>query len=250
MQASRVIELASEFADVTAGRLDTLDGATPLARLGLRLTPQGRLLSDVVDNAQVLDHGTAGRLALAFAQGSGQGLVQLGAGEIGRVLPPDFVWWRDFSARYVGALCVLAPADAQTPPPVPPPTPAELATLVLTAPLMPGAEYISADVLLGLWSDLGEAFAAALKASGTDLQGFLKTLNPAWNLLGRVHFNLAENRNDPEHPFAFMATFTSRLSPQAKAQHLPLGQAMREYSAENNTRTMSPPRATHGNPQR
>ena len=240
MQASGVIDLASEFADVTTGRLDPQDGATSLARLGLRLTPHGRLLSDAVEDAQVLDRGTAHRLALAFAQGSGQGLVQLGAGEIGRVLPPDFVWWRDFAARYVGALCVLAPADAQTPPLVPPPTPAELATLVLTAPLMPGAEYITADVLLGLWSDLGEAFAAALKASGTDLQGFLKALNPAWNLLGRVHFNLAENRNDPEHPFAFMATFTSRLSPQAKAQHLPLGQAMREYAgAANRDRLLS-----------
>ena len=51
-----------------------------------------------------------------------------------------------------------------------------------------------------------KALALPLAASGTDLQTFLKTLNPAWNLVGRVHFNLAENRRDPEFPFAFMAT--------------------------------------------
>ncbi len=49
-----------------------------------------------------------------------------------------------------------------------------------------------------------------------------------------MHFNLAENRRDPEHPFAFMATYTTRLSAQAKAQHLPLSQAMREYSGPAN----------------
>ena len=26
-------------------------------------------------------------------------------------------------------------------------------------------------------------------------------MNPAWNLVGRVHFNLAENRRDPDYPF-------------------------------------------------
>jgi non-specific serine/threonine protein kinase len=45
-----------------------------------------------------------------------------------------------------------------------------------------------------------------------------------------VYFNLAENRNDQDAPFAFLATYTTRLSAQAKAQHLPLGQALREYA--------------------
>src|SRR6185312_665908 len=53
-----------------------------------------------------------------------------------------------------------------------------------------------------------------------------------WNMVGRVHFNLAENRREPESPFAFMATYTTRLSAQAKAQHVPLGQALREYAGQ------------------
>ena len=221
-------------------RRDSRDTPRAVARLGLRLTPHGRLLTEATEDAAVLDERIAGRLAAAFGQSSTDGLMQLGASEVGRVLPPAFVWWRDFAASYVGALCVQASGwaadawSARALPTVPPPTGGELATLVLTAPLMPGAEYLTPDVLRALWADLGETFAASLKASGTDLQGFLKSLNPAWNLVGRVHFNLAENRNDPAYPFAFMATFTSRLSAQAKAQHLPLGQAMREYAGPEN----------------
>jgi non-specific serine/threonine protein kinase len=45
-----------------------------------------------------------------------------------------------------------------------------------------------------------------------------------------VHFNLAENRGDDEAPFAFLATYTTRLSARATAQHVPLGQALREYA--------------------
>ena len=72
------------------------------------------------------------------------------------------------------------------------------------------------------------------------MQEFLKRRNPAWNLVGRVHFNLAENRKDPDAPFAFLATYTTRLSAQAKAQHLPLGQALREYAgAANKERLLS-----------
>ena len=172
---------------------------------------------------------------MPLSVGSGHGLLRLGAGEVGQSLPPTFVWWRDFAARYVGAVCLHASgAASEAPSAVPPPTESELGTLVLTAPMMPGAEYLNADVLLGLWTDLGAAFSASLAASGSDLQTFLKALNPAWNLVGRVHFNLAENRQDAELPFAFMATYTTRLSAQAKAKHVPLAEALRDYAGAAN----------------
>jgi non-specific serine/threonine protein kinase len=206
----------------------------------LRLTPRGHLLLEEADDAPILDDKVAVRLTEAFGRSPGYGLLQLGAGEVGQSLPPAFIWWRDFALRYVEAVCLhgsggggeglsAAFLSAMAPPPE-----AELATLVLTAPMMPGAEYLTADILLGLWADLSTAFTASFIAAGTDLQAFLKTLNPAWNLIGRVHFNLAENRRDPEWPFAFLATYTTRLSAQAKAQHVPLGQALREYAGAAN----------------
>ena len=101
--------------------------------------------------------------------------------------------------------------------------------------MMAGAEYLTPDVLRALVAARSRRRSAqSLAAAKTDLQSFLKGLNPAWNLVGRVHFNLAENRRDADAPFAFMATYTTRLSAQARAQHVPLGQALREYAGAAN----------------
>ena len=211
------------------------DNKIAMSRLGLRLTPHGHLLLETDEEAPILDDGIAERLAPAFARGTGHGLLQLGAGEVGRALPPVFVWWRGFAARYVGALCLLSSgAEAASLPSVRPPPDGEFVTLVLTAPMMPGADYLTQDILKALWAELGAALASSLAEAGTNLQTILKEMNPAWNLIGRVHFNLAENRRDPELPFAFMATYTTQLSAQAKAQHTPLAQALREYSGPGN----------------
>jgi non-specific serine/threonine protein kinase len=171
------------------------------------------------------------RLVESFTQGSGTGLIWLGAEEVGRALPPVLGWWRDFAVRYVGGLCLRSSDSAFT---VPLPNDDELATLVLTAPMMPGAEYLNQDILKALWEEIGTAFGTSLAAAKMDTQTFLKSLNPAWNTVGRVHFNLAENRRDPDLPFAFLATYTTGLSAKATAQHVPLGQALSEYSGERN----------------
>jgi non-specific serine/threonine protein kinase len=113
---------------------------------------------------------------------------------------------------------------------VPTPPTGELEPLALAAPLMTGAEYLTIEILHALWQEMDAAFAIELAESGSSIQDFLKGRNPAWNLVGRVHFNLAENRKDDQAPFAFLATYTTRLSVHAKAQHLPLGQALREYA--------------------
>jgi non-specific serine/threonine protein kinase len=122
----------------------------------------------------------------------------------------------------------------------PSPPDAELAWLALAAPPMNGAEYLTASVLQSLWQDLDSALGLALSESKCGVQEFLKRCNAAWNLVGRVHFNLAENRKDDAAPFAFLATYTTRLSAHAKAQHLPLAQALGEYAgAANKDRLLS-----------
>jgi non-specific serine/threonine protein kinase len=95
---------------------------------------------------------------------------------------------------------------------------------------MKGAEYLSADVVKATWASLDAALSVELAETGLSTQDFLKRRNPAWNLVGRVHFNLAENRKDADWPFAFLATYTTGLSAGGQAKHLPLGQALREYA--------------------
>jgi non-specific serine/threonine protein kinase len=193
------------------------------------------------DDAPALEPGLAQRLLEAFARGSGHGLLQLGAGEVGTPLPPVFAYWRELGTRYVTALCTLPDAEelgAKVH--VPAPLEADLESEASAAPPMTGAEYLTAAVLHALWEKLDAAFAAELAASKGSVQDFLKRRSPAWNLVGRVHFNLAENRKDEAAPFAFLATYTTRLSAHARAQHIPLGQALREYAgAANKARLLS-----------
>src|SRR5437764_15152013 len=205
------------------------------------LTPHGRLLLLDGPDAPLLDPDLAQRLRTAFERGSGHGLLQLGAAEAGAALPPVFSYWREFGAWYVTALCTHSDADT-TPRKVrvPAPPAAELDRLILAVPPMIGAEYLTPEVLGALWQELDAAFGIELAESKCGIQDFLKRRNPAWNLIGRVHFNLAENRKDPDAPFAFLATYTTRLTANAKAQHLPLGKALGEYAgAANRDRLLS-----------
>ena len=199
------------------------------------LTPHGRLTLGQVGDSLPLDTELCQRLQDAFERGSGHGLFQLGAGEVGTALPPVFSYWREFGARYVTLLCARQDGDSYASEMhIPAPPDEELEPLALAAPPMTGAEYLTAKILHALWHEIDAAFTIELSESRTSIQEFLKRRNPAWNLVGRVHFNLAENRKDDQAPFAFLATYTHRLSAHAKAQHLPLGQALREYAGAAN----------------
>jgi superfamily II DNA or RNA helicase len=199
------------------------------------LSPHGALMLRRSVDAPVLEPGKASRIAEAFERGPGHGLLWLGAGEVGTALPPAWSYWRAFGARYVTALCALAgAADGPTKPPVPARPAVEFDAVAGAAPPMPGAEYLTAAVLSDLWRRLDSACDAELAEAALPLQAFLKSRNAAWNLVGRVHFNLAENRKDEDFPFAFVATYTPQLSASGKAQHLPLGKALQEYAGGHN----------------
>ena len=201
------------------------------------LTPQRRLRVAPVEDAPPVSDDLGQRLRDSFARGHGHGLLQLGAGEVKAELPPPFGYWREFGARYIAAVCALPDLEEgrTAARPVVPPLPApELESLAASAPPMMGAEYLSATVLQELWDALDAAFRTELAESKIPVQEFLQRKSPAWNLVGRVHFNLAENRKDNDAPFAFLATYTTRLAAGARPQHLPLGRALGEYAGTAN----------------
>jgi superfamily II DNA or RNA helicase len=205
------------------------------------LTPHGSLILGQAGEALALDSRREARLEQSFARGSGHGLLHLGIDEVGNTLPPVLSYWRELGARYVTSLCALpAIGEGGTKPAVPLPADGEFERLAASVPPMTGAEYLTAAVLAELWRGMDAAFDTELAQAKLSVQEFLKRRHPAWNLVGRVNFNLAENRKDEDAPFAFLATYTTRLSAQAKAQHLPLGKALQEYSgAKNRERLLS-----------
>ena len=212
-----------------------------MAALAPVLSPHGVLALKAANDGAALDLARGARLEQAFARGSGHGLLYLGANEIGTILPPLLAYWRELGSRYVTALCALPGLDeALSKPAVPSPPSTELNGFAAAVPPMIGAEYLTSAVLADLWLKMDAAFDAELADAQASVQTFLKSRHPAWYLVGRVHFNLAENPRDEEAPFAFLATYTTRLSMQAKAQHLPLGKALQEYAgAKNRERLLS-----------
>ncbi len=112
--------------------------------------------------------------------------------------------------------------------------------MAAAVPPMTGAEYLTASVLADLWRGMDAAFDAELADAKLSVQEFLKSRHPAWNLVGRVHFNLAENRKDEDAPFAFLATYTTRLSLRPRRSICRSARRLQEYSgARNRERLLS-----------
>ena len=202
--------------------------ALELQQLSVALSPQGHLHLHVPDGSELA------RIAKAFERGDGHGVFRLGAAEPETPLPGALGFWRDVGRAFVVRLCATADLEtlrAKIEVEVPPD---ELAALAAAAPPMAGGEYLTSTVLAELCARMAAAVGDELATWDGTVEAFLRQASPAWNVVGRVCFHLAENKNDPDAPFAFLATYTTRLSTRAKAQHLPLAQALREYAGARN----------------
>ena len=200
-------------------------------RVPISLSPQGRLHCDET-TAAGLEPRVAAVLRQAAAQSSAHLLLCLATRVLAVPLPPPGAFWRELARHYFTRLChtpELGAAVSLAPPPD-----EELAALAEAAPPMPGAEYLCAETLRTLWSELDALVFSEIRTTEGGAPTWLKTQNPVWTLVGRVTFHLAENKRDPERPFAFLATYTHRISAQAKPQYLPLGRALQEYAGAHN----------------
>ncbi len=202
-------------------------------RFSLSLSPTGHvgLVHDDSPNAP-LPPRTASRIRAAFARGSGHGLFHLGAVETQGDLGPAIAFWRDLAKLYLTKLCAHVDIDQAVKEGLELDlTEDEASTMLASAPPFRGAEYLSREVLSHAWKGIEEAFLDEVKASGQGAQALLKERNEIWNMVGRVFFHLAENKARPDVPFAFLATYTTRISAQGKLQHVPLGRAVQEQAS-------------------
>ena len=206
-----------------------------LTSLSLALSPTGRLSVDTdPPHPSPLDADTAGRIATAFTRGPGHGLLHLGAAEIEARLPPVLAHFRDLGRAFVARLCHLSDAESVRAGEEVPVDEAALAACADGLPPMKGAEYLSREVAAGFWTAMDAALREDLAAFTGSVEEYLHRASPVWNLVGRVHFHLAENKRSPEAPFAFLATYTTGVSTAGKVQHAPLGQALREFAGARN----------------
>ncbi len=202
----------------------------------LALSPHGNLYIEAsLQDLDGVDPQADSLVEQAFLNGVAHGLLHLGAAEIDRVLPPAYSYFRDFARRFVTALSVVPDLESERERvKVPAPATFDIDALVASAPPMRGFEYLASAVLEELWRQLEAAFHVEIKAFPGTVQTYLHQKSPLWNLVGRVHFHLAENKQNEAEPFAFLATYTTRISAKANVQHTPLGRALQEYSGTGN----------------
>jgi non-specific serine/threonine protein kinase len=199
----------------------------------------GVLLPVLTADLVLLLEGEAGsaverRLKEAAEAGVGRLLRVLGTGLLTAEVEPPLRWLREWARVFLTRLCqVGAVAD------VPPPTEAEVNAWLVAAPYFAGSDRLSAEVAVVWWQALAEEVEGAVLAHAEGLAGWLREENTGWHLVGRVTFHLAENKNDSARPFAFLATFTERLSETGQPQHLPLARAMQMYAKASDTMALN-----------
>ncbi|HEY3965576.1 MAG TPA: DEAD/DEAH box helicase [Planctomycetaceae bacterium] len=199
--------------------------------LNILITPAGQLhIEDSAESLPEVSEAIGERLIQAFAASSAEGLVLLASQELGEALPAGLVFWRGFARRFFQAVCQQGEGGFANWSTIAHPTNAELDQLILAAPPMRGLEYLNAELFRTLWKELRELVVALAGRHPQGPAAYLATINPLWHLLGRVTFHLAENKRDPARPFAFLATYTHKLSGQSRLQHLPLAEALKTYA--------------------
>ncbi|MEZ5384721.1 MAG: DEAD/DEAH box helicase [Prosthecobacter sp.] len=161
---------------------------------------------------------------LAATGGTGSLLLLLASELHAAELEPPFRWLRELAQQFFTRLCQTKDALA-----TPVPSLAERESFIAAAPPFPGAEYLTPEVVERWWLDLARHIAEFAKG---DVESWLRSECPAWHVVGRVTFHLAENKTDSQRPFAFLATFTEKLSATGQPQHLPLARALQLYAAQ------------------
>ncbi len=225
-------------------------------QLVISITPSGRIVCEPETHVQndalpgiAIDDTVAAELLDTFSASSASGLLCLAGIDSKVSLPLEFVYWRTWAQRFLKVVSQLdderfaalekaaksgksALASTSSGANIAPPDELALAVLVADAPPMRGLEFLTNELLRNLWTELLAGFLQRAHDAEGGCRGLLLKLNPDANLLGRVTFHLAENKRDPDRPFAFLATYAHRLSAKSQVQHLPLGEALRQYAAE------------------
>jgi superfamily II DNA or RNA helicase len=202
---------------------------------GAAITPEGGIRLTAGESG--LDGGLRARVSAAAARGAGYALLELGAAAVSATLEPALGFLRDVGKAFVTRLAATPDLEELRAKVTVEPDGDELDALARATPPMPGGEYVSRALLDRWWDEMGAAFRDEIRAHEGSVAAWLAARAPAWSVVGRVCFHLAENRGDAEHPFAFLATFAHRVS-QRRVQHVRLAHALEESAARKDRRAL------------
>lgn len=199
--------------------------------LNVVVMPNGSLQTEWIETEEPINKSTRllqQEIFNRFTAHRDAALLYLGFCDKNITLSPSLDYWRNFAEQFARELSrtpelesLRHKADITI-------NKNYLTKFANSAPLMPGSEYIRAELLETVWSKLNTAFRQAIKSYKGTVEEFIRTYSPDIHLVGRIFFHLVENK-DENYPFAFLATYSTRLNKQGKSKHLPLKYALKEY---------------------
>ncbi len=200
------------------------------ALAAIALSPHGKLFLYGIDAEDQEKHSD---LIRAFKAGVGVGLLHLDLSTDPITESPEFSYWKDFARLYLSHFAAIPGVENRDlrDDPVHVDLPQEDVNRFLAMiPPFKGAEYVDAEVLAKNWYEIELTLRLEILTSKNAVGEYFSRRHISINLLGRVCFHLAENKNSTETPFAFLATYSRQLSKEGRVQHLPLIEALKEYS--------------------
>ena len=206
----------------------------PNRELSVVVLPSGTLQTEWIETKEKIQKSSwllQEEIYNRFVDDAVAGLLFLGFCDKNVKLSPSLEYWRDVAGLFTRELSRTPDLELSRHKANITVAEDQLVHFTNSAPLMPGSEYISTELLKTLWSNLNTAFCRAIKAYKGTVAEFIRTYSPEVHLVGRVFFHLVENK-DEDQPFAFLATYSTRLNQQGKSKHLPLKYALKEYESD------------------
>jgi superfamily II DNA or RNA helicase len=167
-----------------------------------------------------------------FAEDKNSAYLSLGFSDKSIQLSESLNFWRTFAGMFAERIRITPDLELARENITVLLSPDEVRSVLDSAPLMTGTEYLNAGLLQNIWDGLNRCFLEGVRLYRGTVEEFIGSYSPNVHLIGRVYFHLVENKKD-DAPFAFLATYSTGLNAQGVSRHLPLKYAIEEFGKDH-----------------
>jgi superfamily II DNA or RNA helicase len=198
------------------------------------ITPHGSIQLEWTDTDEPIGKGSRvlqGEIYRRYEEEPDSWLLYLSFSDQSVSLSPSLHFLRRFSGRFARGLTQTPDLEALRHRVRVEISDEEMTRFLNTAPMMIGADYLDRDFLSFVWEGLHRSFSRAIQSHRGSVEAFFHSFSPNVHLVGRIFFHMVENKTG-DLPFAFLATYSTRLNRQGQSRHVPLKYALKEYEAD------------------
>jgi SNF2 domain-containing protein/SNF2 helicase protein len=159
----------------------------------------------------------------------GKWLIILGLSESGIQFSQPLEFWRSFARNWIRQVRTAPESEEKREKLNVDLNSDEARAFLDRMPPMVGIDVVGLECLSRVWQIIHETFRFEIRKFHGTVDGWFQKLTLSPKHIDRIHFHLVENRRDETRPFAFLATYTTRVDDLGHTRHLPLQYALEEY---------------------